>query len=254
MPVVTLSVQPVGVKFYAGDFNPPAGLAVYGGISYCDAVRRAAAGEKLLLRPGSITSCRWSPVVLGLKEAESGFEKRQEPRMEKTRCIYLAPLSSCEAGGPEPDVVILRDEPGTLRYLARTAGMNRCAGEYAGELDKSALEHLLEDRSDWKVKLLMTVNRFLALLQKQEWFRRLVAAVFRSETVSDLFDRIISRSMADMSICRNSTVIPHRSGRANVSFFCAGGIAWGMNRPGHMTSGWPYPVFQELREKVVLKW
>jgi hypothetical protein len=132
-------------------------------------------------------------------------------------------------------------------------GQNSCVREYAGELDKSALQYLWENRSDWKVKLTLGVNRILAILQKQEWFRKLIASIFRSEVVSDLFDRIISRTMADMSICRNSTVIPLKTGRANISFFCSGGIAWGMNRHEHMTSGWPYPIFKELRDKVTLK-
>jgi hypothetical protein len=254
MPEVTLNVQPVGVKFYVGDFNAPAGIPAYEGMSYCDAVRLVTAGEELLVGRESIDACRWSPVVLGLKEAESGFEKRQEPRQKNTRTIYLAPLSGFEARGIEPDVVIMRDEPGTLRFLSRTVGQNSCVREYAGELDKSALEYLWDNRSDWKVKLTMAVNRILAVLQKQEWFRKLIAAIFRSEVVSDLFDRFISRTMADMSMCRNSTVIPAKTGRANISFFCSGGIAWGMNRYDYMTSGWPYPVFEELREKVTLKW
>jgi len=254
MPEVTLSVQPVGVKFYSGDHNAPAGIPTFEGISYCDAVRRVTAGEELVVRAESITSCRWSPVVLGLKQAESGFEKRQEPRLEGTNAVLLAPLSGFEARGLEPDVVILRDEPETLRFLSRMVGENRCVREYAGELDKSALGYLWEDRSDLKVKLTLGVNRLLAILQKQEWFRKLIAAIFRSEIISGFFDRIISRTMADMSICRNSSVIPRKTGMANISFFCSGGIAWGMNRHQHMTSGWPYPVFKELREKVTLKW
>jgi hypothetical protein len=193
-------------------------------------------------------------VVLGLKDAGSGFEKRQEPRLEGTNAIYMATLDGFAAKGLEPDVVILRDEPKTLRYLSRMAGRNRCVREYAGELDKSALDYLWDNRSDWKVKLTNGVNRILSLPQRQEWFRKLMATIFRSEVVSDLFDRIISRSMADMSICRNSSVIPMKTGMVNISFFCSGGIAWGMNRHGHMTSGWPYPVFKELREKVALKW
>ncbi len=254
MPEVGLRVQPVGVRFYARGENEPQGLPLYEGISYCDAVRRATGGEELLLRAESINACRWSPVVLGLKEAESGFEKRQEPRLQGTQAIMLAPLSTFEAKGVRPDVVVLRDEPGTLRYLARTLGDNRCVREYAGELDKSALQYLWENRSDWKVRLTMAVNRLLSLLQKREWFRKLIAAIFRSEVVSDLFDRVISRTMADMSMCRNSSVIPHKTGCANISFFCTGGIAWGMNDPRNMTSGWSWPVFEELRNKVTLKW
>ncbi len=254
MPEVNLKLQPVGVKIYKQGDDEPSGIPVYEGMSYCDAVRRVTDGEELLIRLESINACKGSPVVLGLKSPESSFEKRQEPRLEGMRAVFLAPLSSFEARGMEPDTVIMRDEPKILRYLASVVGKNRCAHEYAGELDKSALQSLWDNSSDWKVKLTLGVNRILALLQKQEWFRKLIAFIFRSEVVSDLFDRIISRTMADMSICRNSTVIPTKTGMVNISFFCSGGIAWGMNRHDHMTSGWPYPVFKELREKVNLKW
>ena len=254
MPEVNLKLQPVGVKFYIPGDSEPAGIPAYEGVSYCDAVWRVTGGEELLVRLESITACNWSPVVLGLKKAESSFEIRQEPRLEGTRAVFLAPLSGFEARGLEPDVVILRDEPKTLRYLASVVGQNRCAREYAGELDKSALQYLWENRSDWKVKLAMIVNRILAALQKQGWFTKTITFLFSSELVSDIWDRIISRFMADMSICRNSSVIPTRTGVVNISFFCTGGIVWGMNRPEHMTAGWPYPVFRELREKVTLKW
>jgi len=50
-----------------------------------------------------------------------------------------------------------------------------------------------------------------------------------------------TRTLADMSVCRNSTVVPLLVGRVNVSFFCTGGITWGRNDPDHLTSGWPWP-------------
>lgn len=254
MPEVTLQIQPVGVKFILSDEDVWVAAPLYEGISYCDAVLRATGGEELQVHPDSITTCKWSPVVLGLKSPESGFEKRQEPRLEGIAGVFLAPLSRFESRGLEPDVVIIRDDPKTLRYLAREAGQRHCAREYAEELDKSALQYLLENRSDWKVRLTMTVNRILAALQKLDWWKRLIEFMFRSELVSDVFDRVISRTMADMSICRNSTVIPYKTGMVNISFFCSGGIAWGMNRSEHMASGFPYPVFKGLQEKITLKW
>jgi uncharacterized protein (DUF169 family) len=254
MPVVKLEIQPVGVKFIPSDEDVWVAAPLYEGISYCDAVLRATDGEELQIHPDSITTCKWSPVVLGLKNPESGFEKRQEPRLEGTRGVFLAPLSLFETRGLEPDVVIIRDDPKTLRYLAREAGERRSAREYAEELDKSALQYLLENRADWKVRLTMAVNRILAFMQRFGWWKSLIEFMFRSELVSDLFDRVISRTMADMSICRNSTVIPYKTGMANISFFCSGGIAWGMNRSEHMTSGWPWQVFKELRDRVTLTW
>lgn len=252
MPEVKLELPPVGVCLLPE--GEVAGLGPCAVVSYCEAVRRATAGEELLVRRESITSCRWSPVVLGLKEAESGFEQRQEPRLRGTEAVFLASLAAFEARGMHPDVVIIRDAPQTLNYLAFQVGRKNCVLEYAEEVDKSALGYLRERRPDWRVRLTMFFNHALSLMRKQAWFQRLTATVFRSEAVSAFFDRIISRTMADMSVCRNSTVIPHKSGCANISFFCSGGILWGGNRYDHMTSGWPYPIFEELRKKVKLTW
>jgi hypothetical protein len=60
---------------------------------------------------------------------------------------------------------------------------------------------------------------------------------------------VISRTLSDMSICRNSTAIPLLTGRANVSFFCSGGITWGRNSPDHLTSGWPWHLYRRLGDQ-----
>ena len=239
MPETKLEPQPVGVCFLAE--GEAAGMSPCAVVGYCEALRRATGGEELLVRRESIIFCRWSPVVLGLKEAESGFERRQEPRLRETEAVFL-PLAAFEAREMQPDVVIIRGAPQTLNYLTSLVGRKSCAREHAEEVDKSALGYLWYRRPDCRIRL------------TREWFQSLTATVFRSEAVSDLFDRIISRTMADMSMCRNSTVIPRKSGCANVSFFCSGGILWGGNRYDHMTSGWPYGVCEELRGKAKLSW
>jgi hypothetical protein len=70
--------------------------------------------------------------------------------------------------------------------------------------------------------------------------------LFRSTIVTRLFDRFITKFMANMSVCRNSTLIPIQTGRANISFFCTGGIAWGKNFPDFLTSGFPYEIFRRI--------
>jgi hypothetical protein len=52
--------------------------------------------------------------------------------------------------------------------------------------------------------------------------------------------------MANMSMCRNSFVIPLRENRANISYFCTGGVAWGKNDSRNMTSGFPRHLFVKL--------
>jgi hypothetical protein len=90
------------------------------------------------------------------------------------------------------------------------------------------------------------VNRLLGGLARSGRWQTFTRWLFRSHWVTARFDAIISRTLADMSICRNSTAIPLLTGRANLSFFCTGGITWGRNRPQHLTSGWPWPIFQRV--------
>jgi uncharacterized protein (DUF169 family) len=47
-------------------------------------------------------------------------------------------------------------------------------------------------------------------------------------------------------MCRNSTVIPHLTGKANMSFFCTGAVAWGLNKPQHITCGIPFPLIENI--------
>jgi len=70
--------------------------------------------------------------------------------------------------------------------------------------------------------------------------------LFHFPAVTAGYDALIAATLADMSVCRNSTAVPLLTGRANVSYFCTGGITWGGNHPGHVTSGWPYPLFRRV--------
>ncbi len=83
---------PVGVRLLRSP-DEPAGAPVYQGVSYCDAVSRAGAGEVLRVLPGSIQVCRWSPGVLGLKEPRGRFENNLAPRLAfPVAGLLLAPF------------------------------------------------------------------------------------------------------------------------------------------------------------------
>jgi hypothetical protein len=136
-------------------------------------------------------------------------------------------------------LAILRATPEVLGELAHAAGIDHVWRDQQGGLAKSAFS-LFTDGGDSGRHLLVTaVNRPLAALARSSRWQQLTRRLFRSKSVTKSFEAIISRTMADMSICRNSTVIPLRTGQANVSHFCTGGITWGRNRPDHLTSGWP---------------
>jgi len=90
------------------------------------------------------------------------------------------------------------------------------------------------------------VNHLLAALARHRAWQAFTRWLFRFPAVTAGYDALIAAALADMSVCRNSTAVPLLTGRANVSYFCTGGITWGGNHPGHVTSGWPYPLYRRL--------
>lgn len=240
--LLTGASPPVGV----GRLQPAgecADVPVYRGVSYCDALRRAGQGERLRVLPSSVQVCRWAPVVLGLKEPQGRFEKGLAPRLAfPVVGLLLAPLDRFPG---EPEVVVVRARPEVLREMVRIAGRVVWDG-HAGRLDRSAIPLLSGDRTTARRGLIDAVNRALAALARFAHWQALTHWLFRSGLVTAGFDALISRSLADMSVCRNSTVIPLLTGRVNASFFCTGGITWGRNRPDYGTSGWPWPDFSRI--------
>ena len=228
------------------DLSPSVGVArlrsaeewtdvpLYRGVSYCDAVRRARAGERLRILPGSIEICQWAPVVLGLTEPRSRFEIDLQPRLEfPTVGFLLAPLDSFPG---VPEVVLFSAAPDQLRGAVENAALWE---GHEDRMDLSALPALLDRRANVRRGLISAVNRVLASLARLSPWQALTRQLFRSQLLTAGFDAVISRLLADMSVCRNSTVVPMLTGCVNVSFFCTGGITWGRNRADHLVSGWP---------------
>jgi uncharacterized protein (DUF169 family) len=220
------------------------GVPIYGGVSYCDAVRRAGLGEALRVIPGSVQVCRWTPVVLGLKEPQGRFEEGLKPRLAfPVAGLLLAPLDSFPG---EPDVVLLRARPEILREMVATLGQNHLWAGHEGRLEQSANPILVAGQPNPRQGLIRGVNSLLAPLARLTPWQALTKRLFRSEIITASFEALISRTLADMSVCRNSTVIPLSTGRINTSFFCTGGITWGRNCPDHLTSGWPWRLYRQL--------
>lgn len=247
MDMTRFEVAPVGVKVLRSPDGFEA-VEAYKGVSYCDAVRRATLGEELVVTPGSIEVCRWSPVVLGLKKPEGDFESGLEPRLEHPVAgIYLARLDRFGrsfaspgggAGGIEPDVVIVRARPPALRALAAGMGEGALQQRYRGRIGLSALG-VWERGANWRVVLVRALNYSLGVLRRLGWFDSMVKAAFSREAVSRAFEMAARDNVADMSVCRNSTVVPYLEDACNISFFCTGGITWGCNSPRNVTCGFP---------------
>jgi len=252
MEKLSLKPPPIGITIFRRAPSWLKDVPLFRGLSYCQAVAETDDGGELRVEPSSITTCHWVPAVLGLKEAELDFEKELTPRLESgTVALYLARLDRYRPG-LEPDVVVLRADPDVLKQLIEHVGWDHAAWDYVEDkrVSRSALRHLREPESGWRSRLLKPVNRSLAGMRRVPGWTEATALAFRSMTVTKAFDQIIKRAMADMSICRNSTVIPYQSGKVNVSYFCTGGIAWGGNDPFHLTSGWPWPLWRQIADRV----
>ena len=253
-----LDPPPVGVRLLPVDGTRGdefGEVPVYRGVSYCDAVRRAGEGEILRVLPGSLQVCGWAPVVLGLKEPEGRFEEGLEPRLAfPSGGVLLAPLDRFPG---KPDLVLLRGAPELLREMVRALDPEELWDGHRQRIDRSALflfatAHPMPgyELAGARARFVNVTNQALAALARSSRWQALTRWLFRSRLVTISFDALISRAMADMSVCRNSTVIPLLSDRVNLSFFCTGGITWGRNRPDHLTSGWPWDLFQQALQAV----
>lgn len=242
----------MGVKIMTGEAGDSALIPQFTGVSYCEALLMATLGAKLLVVPSSIKVCQWSPVILGLKAAGNAFEKSiQRPLTGGIRPIYLAPISMFNKKD-KPDVVIIRAEADTFRAIIGILGNDAFIPYQQYGRDETALsifsEGPLKGFSRWAVP---HFNGLLHRMNDLAWWHKTTTFLFKSTTVTRLFDRFITRYMANMSICRNSTVIPCGTGKANISFFCTGGIAWGKNFPGFLTSGFPYDLYKKIESRLV---
>jgi hypothetical protein len=243
MDVTHLDPPPVG----AGLLRSPqehGEVPVFAGVSYCQAVRQAGEGQALRVLPGSIQVCQWAPIVLGLRPPASHFEQQLSPTFEyPVAGLLLAPLDRFPG---EPEIVLLRATHQSLDAQIRMVGRDRLWQGHGDRLASSAVPLFSGGRYTLRYRAVQSTNEVLALLARSGRWQAITHWLFRSRRITAGYDALISRTLADMSMCRNSTVIPWRTGQVNVSFFCSGGITWGLNNPDHLTSGWPWAVFQEL--------
>ncbi len=232
--------EPVGVvRLSSSQAHPD--VPLYKGVSFCDAVRRAGDEEVLRVLPGSIQVCRWSPVVLGLRSPQNRFERSLIPRLPfPVAGLLLGPLSALP---DPPEVVILRAPWSILQPMVAAAGSEGLWDGHRGRADRSAIPFLGNGGRIGRRTWIDGVNRLLAPLARNSHWQAFTRWLFRSGLVTAGFDALISRTLADMSVCRNSMVIPLLTGHVNFSFFCTGGITWGRNRPDFLTSGWPWTVY-----------
>ncbi|MBN1471045.1 MAG: DUF169 domain-containing protein [Syntrophaceae bacterium] len=245
---IKLDLPPVGIKLLDKEtMGLCAGVKLFSGVSYCEAIFEATSGKELLVRAGSVKVCKWVPVVLGFKKAENEFERSIEPHLEVgTQGIYIAPLHLFRKG-VSPDVVIIRTKPEHYVSMINILGWDSFINFTTLKQDRTALQTFdrkpLAGFSVWAVKYF---NGALDFLNRFGFWHSFTTFLFKSGFVTRIFDKFITRYMANMSMCRNSFVIPFQQNKANISYFCTGGVAWGKNDSRNMTSGFPHQLFLKL--------
>jgi uncharacterized protein (DUF169 family) len=250
--MITLELPPVGVKLLdekmLEDFS---NVTVFSGLSYCQAIFGATFSMELLIKPESIKTCKWVSISMGFKTPANDFERSINPHIEPfTKAVYVAPLHMFKKGYA-PDAVILRTTPDNYRRIIDVLGWENFIDPEPYRQDITALnEYKMKPPKGFSAFAIKYVNKLLSALNRFAWWHNLTAVLFRSDFITKVFDKFITRYMANMSMCRNSFVIPYLTGKANISYFCTGGIAWGKNDPKNMTSGYPYEMFLKLSEKL----
>ena len=243
-----LELPPVGIKLLDDimleEFKD---ITLFSGVSYCQAVFGATFGMELLLKASSIRVCKWSPVVLGFRHAENDFERSVSIHIEPyTHGVYMAPLHLFRKG-VTPDGVIIRTNPDHYRKIIDLLGWDSFIDPASYKPDQTALNTFkMNPPTGLSAISIKYVNRLLSMLNRFTLWHRFTTFLFKSDFVTKIFDKFITRYMANMSMCRNSFVIPWQQGKANISYFCTGGVAWGKNEPDDMTSGYPYKTFLRL--------
>ncbi len=249
---ICLDLPPVGVKIWTNEEPDRAGIPRFTGISFCQAIQQSTHGQTLIIDSDSIQVCQWSPVALGLKEANNEFEKTIHKHLPAgIRSLLTAPIGQFNEK-QRPDVVIIRAQVEKFQAIINLLGYDQFVPYSSYSLDETALsifvEGPLKGFRRWATK---NINRWLYWMNQFPWWQGLTTFLFRSTTITRLFDRFITKYMANMSICRNSTIIPFQSGKANISFFCTGAIAWGKNAPDFLTSGFPYDTYEKLKDRLL---
>jgi hypothetical protein len=219
-------------------------------VSYCRAVFEASFGSQWIVRPESIQVCQWSPIVLGFKESENRFERSIRDHLPPVIAgIYLAPLH-CFKKDITPDVVLIRTSRSNMEQsIDARWGIPFVSGDEF-KLDRSAVTTLGKRSNRVTLWFLDKLNALLYKLSGYKSWHRFTTFIFKSTFITYLYDRLVARQLANMSMCRNSTVLPLQQQQANISYFCTGGIAWGKNDPQNMTAGYPYELFQRIEAQL----
>ena len=93
---------------------------------------------------------------------------------------------------------------------------------------------------------------FASKLISNKLMIKLITWLLKHYTVSTVMDPVMKKTMVLLACCRNVTVIPYLSQKANVSYLDAGGIGWGEFPHKNMIMGIPGELYNQVVNELEL--
>jgi len=108
-----------------------------------------------------------------------------------------------------PDGVIIRTNPENYRKIIDLLGGTALLTLKHTKQDQTSLNTFrMKPPTGLSAISIKYVNRTLSLLNRFTLWHRFTTFIFKSDYVTKIFDKFITRYMANMSMCRNSLSFP----------------------------------------------
>lgn len=262
---INLERIPVGIKYLKEkdmpkDFNTIKNLDVR---SYCDAVRLLHEDDYpngLIVTLDSIKACKWCPIGLGLKNPETGLEKKIDPLFDElNQGVHIFNTTDKVR---DPEVVTLVSNHENVEKIIEVLGLESFTREYIDQLSFSILSEFTEvefpsKRARRKRKRHLRSIRlfqwlFASRLISNKLMTRFVTFMLKRYAFSRIMDPILRKYSTAMSFCYAASAIPLVTQKANVVFIETGGIGWGRVSKDSLIVGLPNSLYKKLEPNVVM--
>jgi len=263
------TLSPFGVKIlhnedFPLDFGPIKTPEIR---SFCDSLRLIGKEEYsngILITADKIKSCRWCPAMLGLKKPEHKVESKHSPRIEESvEGIYVYNMNNHIESKilTNPDVVIFISSRDNMEFIINKLGIENFTTDYLQDLGVSAFSLFLENeqvttrtkrKRKQKTRSLKFMNwLFSSKLMSNKIMLKFITWLLKHYGAASVMDPMLGKTMVMLATCRNATVIPYLSQKANVSYLDAGTIGWGEFPRKNMIIGIPGTLYSQVANDLV---
>jgi hypothetical protein len=264
----------VGVKFLKEDEMPKDFDIVKkpGVRSFCDALRLIDTerfSEGLIVTKNTIKICHWSPVALGLKDAETEVQKKIVPLFDELHSgIFIFNISKTSENHPlqsfidNPDTVILIGSFKVVSKAIEQIGIENFSNEYVKQLEFSALSLFtnfdsLTKKEKRKIKRHLRSTKFINALFASKLISNKPMVKFITKLLTKypfvkVMDGVLRKTATALSCCYVSTSIPYAKQKATVALIDTGSIGWGEMSKKSVFMGIPYNLYSSIEPEMSL--